>query len=142
MKFVLASAYSDPSEYVPLARAAEEHGFEALAVSDHVVHPAQLRTPYPYTADGSRRWPEFTPWPDPWVAIGAMASATSRLRFLTNVFVLPMRNPFLVAKAISTAAVISNNRVTPALGVGWSGDEFALMGADFKSRGKRRYSAL
>jgi alkanesulfonate monooxygenase SsuD/methylene tetrahydromethanopterin reductase-like flavin-dependent oxidoreductase (luciferase family) len=51
--------------------------------------------------------------------------------------VLPMRNPFLVAKAISTAAIVSNNRVTPAIGVGWSGDEFALMNTDFKTRGKR-----
>jgi alkanesulfonate monooxygenase SsuD/methylene tetrahydromethanopterin reductase-like flavin-dependent oxidoreductase (luciferase family) len=42
-----------------------------------------------------------------------------------------------VAKAISTAAIVSNNRVTPAIGVGWSGDEFALMNAEFKTRGKR-----
>ena len=48
-----------------------------------------------------------------------------------------MRNPFLVAKAISTAAIVSNNRVTPAIGVGWSGDEFSLMQQDFRTRGKR-----
>ena len=69
--------------------------------------------------------------------IGALATITERLRFTNNIFVLPMRNPFLVAKAISTAAIVSNNRITPAIGVGWSADEFALMDADFRTRGKR-----
>jgi probable F420-dependent oxidoreductase len=71
------------------------------------------------------------------VMIGALATITKRLRFTNNIFVLPMRNPFLVAKAISTAAIVSNNRVTPAIGVGWSGDEFRLMEQDFRTRGKR-----
>jgi probable F420-dependent oxidoreductase len=137
VKFVLAAAYSDPLDYLALARGAEANGFEAIAVSDHVVHPETPRTPYPYTADGSRRWPAFTPWPDPWVAIGAMAAATTRLRFLTNVFVLPMRNPFLVAKAVGTAAVMSGNRVALGVGVGWSRDEFELLGQDFATRGRR-----
>ncbi len=53
--------------------------------------------------------------------IGALATITEKLRFTNNIFVLPLRNPFLVAKAISTAAIVSNNRVTPAIGVGWSG---------------------
>jgi probable F420-dependent oxidoreductase len=108
-----------------------------MSFSDHVVNPEQISTPYPYTEDGSRRWQPFTDWPDPWVTIGALAAITTRLRFTNNVFVLPMRNPFLVAKAISTAAIISENRVTPAFGVGWSADEFALMQQNFKTRGKR-----
>lgn len=69
--------------------------------------------------------------------IGALATITKKLRFTNNIFVLPMRNPFLMAKAIGTVAIISNNRVTPAIGVGWSGDEFSLMQQDFKTRGKR-----
>jgi probable F420-dependent oxidoreductase len=69
--------------------------------------------------------------------IGALASITTRLKFTNNIFVLPMRNPFLVAKAISTAAIISDNRVIPAIGVGWSKDEFELLQQDFHTRGKR-----
>jgi len=137
MKFAIAAAYSDPGELLALARAADKSGWEAIAVSDHVVHPEAPTTPYPYTADGSRRWPEFTPWPDPWVAIGAMAAVTERLRFLTNVFVLPMRNPFAVAKAVGTAAVMSGNRVALGVGVGWSRDEFELLEQDFHTRGRR-----
>jgi probable F420-dependent oxidoreductase len=137
MKFVLSTSFSSVAHLTRLAPVADTHGWHAMSFSDHVVNPQSITTPYPYTADGSRRWPPYTDWPDPWVMIGALATITERLRFTNNIFVLPMRNPFLVAKAISTAAIVSNNRVTPAIGVGWSGDEFALMNTDFKTRGKR-----
>ncbi|MBW2427025.1 MAG: TIGR03619 family F420-dependent LLM class oxidoreductase, partial [Deltaproteobacteria bacterium] len=73
----------------------------------------------------------------PWVAIGALAAVTTRLRFTNNVFVLPMRNPFLAAKSIATAAAISNDRVTLTIGVGWSNVEFELVGQAFRRRGAR-----
>lgn len=137
MKFVLSTSFSSVAHLTELAPVADKHGWHAMSFSDHVVNPEQINTPYPYTEDGSRRWEPFTDWPDPWVMIGALATITERLRFTNNIFVLPMRNPFLVAKAISTAAIVSNNRITPAIGVGWSEDEFKLMAADFRTRGKR-----
>ena len=137
MKFVLSTSFSTVAHLTGLAPVADSHGWYAMSFSDHVVNPQSITTPYPYTEDGSRRWQPFTDWPDPWVMIGALATITKQLRFTNNIFVLPMRNPFLVAKAISTAAIVSNNRVIPAIGVGWSGDEFALMQQDFKTRGKR-----
>jgi probable F420-dependent oxidoreductase len=137
VKFVVSAAFNDPDHLLELATCAEECGFEAMAFPDHVVHPEKLDTPYPYTADGSRRWSAFTPWVDPWVAIAACAAVTTRLRFTNNVFVLAMRNPFLAAKAIATAAVLSRGRVTLTLGVGWSNVEYHLLGQDFRSRGKR-----
>ena len=137
MKFILSTSFSSVSHLTKLAPVADESGWYAMSFSDHVVNPQEISTPYPYTKDGARRWQPFTDWPDPWVMIGALATITKNLRFTNNIFVLPMRNPFLVAKAISTAAIVSDNRVIPAIGVGWSGDEFALMDSDFKTRGKR-----
>src|SRR5262249_50745098 len=119
MKFVMSTAFSDPSHYLPMARAADAAGFHAGAVSDHVVHPRELASPSPSPADGAPRWQPFTPWPDPWVAIGAMAAVTERVRFMTSVWVLPLRNPYLAAKAIGTAAVLSGNRVALGVGMGW-----------------------
>ncbi len=137
MKFVLSTSFSKIEHLMHLAPVADETGWEALTFSDHVVHPKTISTPYPYTEDGSRRWEAFTEWPDPWVLIGALAAITKRIRFTNNVFVLPMRNPFMAAKAISTAAVVSNNRVTLTIGMGWSSDEFALVGQQFEKRGRR-----
>jgi probable F420-dependent oxidoreductase len=137
VKFVIAAAFQPLDHLASLARAADESGFEAMAFSDHVVYPEKLDTPYPYTTDGSRRYDETSQFPDPWVAIGALAAVTTRLRFTTNVFVLPMRNLFAAAKAIATAAVLSKDRVTLTVGVGWSRVEFELLGQDFGSRGRR-----
>lgn len=137
MKFVVSLAFSPPAHLVALARAADELGFEAVALSDHVVHPREIRTPYPYTPDGKPRWEPFTDWPDPWVTVGALAAATERLRFFTSVYVLPMRNVFTVAKQVATAAVLSEDRVALGIGVGWMKDEFELLGQDFHTRGKR-----
>lgn len=137
MEFCIATAFSPVDQLVPLARAAEEHGFAAVSLSDHVVNPVELRSSYPYTPDGSRRWEMGTPWPDPWVAIGAMSAVTERLRFFTNVYVLPARTPFAVAKAVGTAAALSGDRVALGVGMGWMREEFEAMEQDFGRRGRR-----
>ncbi|TDJ18194.1 MAG: LLM class F420-dependent oxidoreductase [Deltaproteobacteria bacterium] len=137
MKFVCSLAFSDPTDCVELARTADECGWDAIVVSDHVVHPERIDTPYPYTPDGKPRWEAPTPWPDPWVVIGAMAAVTQRLRFITGIYVLPMRNPFAAAKAIGTAAVISGDRVTLGIGAGWMSEEFERMEQPFERRGAR-----
>ena len=137
MQFIVSTAFCPPSDYLPLAQASDRFGYDYVTVSDHVAHPMKIDSPYPYTDDGSLRWEEQTPWLDPWVAIGAMAAVTENIRFVTNIFVLPMRNPFLAAKAIGTAAVLSGDRISLGLGVGWMKEEFVLTGEDFHTRGRR-----
>lgn len=142
MQFFIAVAYQDPTQLVELARTAEEAGFGGIVVSDHVVYPGQLATPYPYTSDGRPRWTADTPWPDPFVAVGAMAAATTKLRFLTSIFVLPLRHPVLAAKTIATAAVMSQGRLTVGVGAGWMREEFELLGQPFEGRGRRLVEAV
>lgn len=137
MKFVTSLAFTDATQLGPLAQAADRAGFDSVSISDHVVHPQKLETPYPYTEDGSPRWEPFTSWPDPWVTIGALAAQTERLRFYTSVFVLPMRDPYTVAKAVGTASVLSGGRVALGVGAGWMKDEFQLVGREFHDRGRR-----
>ena len=137
MKFCQALIGARPEHWTRLARACEEAGFDAVAVSDHVVYPAELASRYPYTPDGRPMFRPDEDWPDPWVAIGAMAAVTSRLRFLTNVYVLPLRNPFVVAKAVGTAAYLSGGRVGLGVGAGWMAEEFALLEQPFAGRGRR-----
>ncbi len=137
MKFVFSAAFQPPQHIIPIAQAADEAGYEAIASSDHAVYPEMLDTPYPYTDDGVRRYDETSQFPDPWVLAGALSSVTKRIRFTTNVYVLPMRNPFMAAKQVATAAALSNDRVTLTIGVGWSNLEFELVGQPFKRRGAR-----
>ena len=137
LKFVLSTFMTPVAELLALAPVAEDSGWDAISFSDHIVHPEQISTPYPYTEDGTRRWEAFTDWPDPMVMAAALAAVTRRIRLTNNLFVLPVRNPFLVAKAAGTVAVLSGNRLTLAIGIGWSRDEFELMQQDFHTRGRR-----
>jgi probable F420-dependent oxidoreductase len=137
VKFAVSFAFSDPTQLCDLARAADDAGWDGVVVSDHVVHPEKITTPYPYTKDGLPRWQAPAPWPDPWVAVGAMSAVTKRVRFLTGIYVLPMRNPFNVAKVVGTAAVLSGDRVTLGVGVGWMREEFQLLEQPFEQRGPR-----
>ncbi len=137
LEFCFSATFSAPEELVPLAQAGDAAGWSTLTVSDHLVNPVETRSTYPYTPDGSRRWEMGTPWPDPWVTIGHLAAVTTRLRFLTTVYILPARTPVHVAKQVATAAVLSGNRVDLGIGMGWMEEEFDAMGTDFRRRGKR-----
>ena len=142
MRFSVSLAFQPVEHLVPLAHAADELGYHAISVPDHVVDLEELATPYPYTADGSRRWAPETPWPDPWVLIGALSAVTTRIRFFTSVYVPALRSPFQVAKTVGTAAVLSGGRVSLGIGIGWCREEFELMGQEFGDRGRRTDEAL
>jgi probable F420-dependent oxidoreductase len=142
LKFILPTSFLDPTHFLDMARAADESGWWAMAMSDHVVHPKDIRSAYPYTADGKAYWRSSNPWPDVWVSIGAMAAVTTRLRFFTNIFILPIRHPILVAKAVGTAAVLSHDRVALGVGVGWMREEFEILGQSFSTRGARTNEAI
>lgn len=138
----MVTAYQPIEHLVPLARAAEAAGFRAFSLADHVVDLESIETPYPYTADGERRWQTDVDWPDPWVTVGALAQVTERLQFFTSIYVAAMRSPFVVAKAVGTAAALSQGRVALGVGVGWCREEFDLLEQDFSTRGRRTDEAL
>ena len=84
---------------------------------DHLVHFEHIDTPYPYSADGKP--PSFTSetvWPESWSTCSALAARTSRLQFVTNVYIVPLRHPVELAKATSSAAYFSGGRL--CLGAG------------------------
>ncbi|MEQ6899882.1 TIGR03619 family F420-dependent LLM class oxidoreductase [Nocardioides sp. YIM 152588] len=142
MDFAMVTAYQPIDQLVPLARAAEEAGFRAFSLADHVVDLEEIATPYPYTRDGARRWETDVDWPDPWVTVGALAAVTERLEFFTSIYVAALRDPFSVAKAVGTASALSGGRVTLGVGVGWCREEFELLGQEFTTRGRRTDEGL
>src|SRR5690242_6847538 len=124
---------------VPMARAAEANGFDTIAVPDSVFYPRDVAAPYPYSADGGRFWAPDTPFVDPFVAIAAMAAVTERIHFTTNVVKLPLRDPLLVAKQLTSLAVLAgdDDRVSLGVGLSWMPEESRFTRTDFHTRGKR-----
>jgi probable F420-dependent oxidoreductase len=142
MRFAISLAFQPVDQLAEIARVADACGYDALAIPDHVVDLEELATPYPYTPDGKRRWDHTADWPDPWVLAGALGAVTTNIRFFTSVYVAALRSPYLVAKSVGTAAVLTRNRVALGVGVGWCREEFELMGQDFGTRGRRTDEAL
>jgi len=137
MKYWINAGFLALDQLVPIAQAAEALGYEGVTLPDHLFFPEEFSSKYPYSADGDIRWPADAPWPDCWVAIAAMAQATSTLQFSTGVYVAPLREVFNLAKSIGTVAGLAGGRVSCGFGAGWLEEEFTTVGLDFATRGPR-----
>mgnify|MGYP003887918521 CR=1 FL=1 len=137
VQFSLSLAMCPPERLVPLARLAESCGWDAVTMPDSVFYPEQVSGEYPFTADGDRFWDAETPFVDPFVAIPALAAATERLRFSTSVLKTPLREPLLVAKAAGSIAALFPGRLDLGVGLSWIPEEFAWLGQDMRTRGRR-----
>lgn len=137
MRFTYAESMCDPSHLLPLARACDESGWSSFVIPDSIAYPEHSDSKYPYLPGGDRTFLEDKPFLDPFVLIAAMGAVTERLRFTTFVVKLPIRQPVLVAKQLSSVAVLTGGRV--AFGVGTSPwpEDFAITGAEWKNRGRR-----
>lgn len=71
---------------------------------------------------------------DPFVGLALVAAATSTLRLLTYLTIVPYRNPFLLAKSVASLDVLSGGRVELGMGAGYMKTEFRALGVDFDTR--------
>ena len=133
MKFWLSLLFEPADQLVDHARVAEELGFEGVVLPDHIVVKEGERTPHPR---GHPLQPDEI-FLDPFCAFSAMAAVTTRLRFLNFVYVVPLRDPFALAKQAGTVALLSDNRFVLGTGVGWLREEFETVGQRWAERGAR-----
>jgi probable F420-dependent oxidoreductase len=125
-----------PENLRTLATRAEELGFDHLWVSDHIVVPTQIASPYPYAPTGDAPFASRETYCEPLAALCYLAACTQRIKLGTHVLVLPYREPVLTAKIVSTLDYMSGGRVILGIGVGWMEEEFKALGLDtFAERG-------
>jgi alkanesulfonate monooxygenase SsuD/methylene tetrahydromethanopterin reductase-like flavin-dependent oxidoreductase (luciferase family) len=137
VRFTFAEAMTDPTYYIPLAKAAEAAGYQAMTIPDSVAYPFESDSKYPYTPDGNREFLDGKPFIEALVMAGALCAVTTTLKFNFFVLKLPIRPPALVAKQAGSLAALFDNRL--GLGVGTSPwpEDYELMGIPFAKRGKR-----
>jgi probable F420-dependent oxidoreductase len=110
-------------EYLAMARAAEEVGFDSIWVGDHLL----------YRGEGQR---ERGPW-EAWTLLGALAAATERVELGPLVACTAFHPPGLIAKMAATLAEVSGGRFVLGLGAGWNEEEFRAFGLPFDHRVSR-----
>jgi probable F420-dependent oxidoreductase len=117
-----------------LAVAAEERGFESLWFPEHSHIPLPRVSPWPGGGELPKMYYDVL---DPFVAFGAAASVTSKIKLATGICLVVQRDPIQLAKEVATLDTISKGRFIFGVGAGWNAEEMADHGTtDFKGRGK------
>ena len=124
---------------VRMAQEAEDAGFDAVMVSEHVVlgPGADADGPMPnardYALPGNQD--PAMPWPSSLVLLSAVAAATTRLRLAASAIIAPLRHPLLLAKDLATLDLLSEGRLVVQPTVSWHEPEYAALGVPFAARG-------
>ncbi|NTW03009.1 MAG: LLM class flavin-dependent oxidoreductase [Oscillochloris sp.] len=112
---ILGEGYSDPKQLMELARDAEQAGWDAVYVWDALLFDIGMHPPVA----------------DPWIALAAIATVTSRVQIGTMIAQLARRRPAKVARELVTLDHLSSGRMMCGVGLGFSGEaEFAQFGED------------
>ena len=110
----------------------EELGYRHVLAYDHVlgadpaVHPG-WRGPYDLT----------TTFHEPFVLFGYIAGVVTSLELVTGIIILPQRQTALVAKQAAEVDLLTRGRFRLGVGLGWNAVEYAALGQDFSTRGRR-----
>jgi F420-dependent oxidoreductase-like protein len=105
-------------------RTAEAAGFDAVSVPDHV-HQNQT--------GGGPASPMF----EAYTLLGALAMRTSSVRLFALVSPVTLRDPGLLAKAVTALDVLSGGRAVLGVGAGWDAAESEAYGIGFPPVGER-----
>lgn len=141
MKFGIYLGRANPSIWVDLTLAAEAAGFESVWIPEHLILPTAMAGS-PVTGHDESPIPPSTPTFDALGYLSFLAGRTSTIKLGTWVYVLALRHPFVAARAVQTADLVSNGRLLLGVGAGWLREEWQAAGIDFDSRGKRLDEAL
>ena len=128
MKFgVCVPNYGESSSTEALrnvALEAEQAGCDSLWTTDHILMPKNSGTPYERIFDSI-------------TTLAYLAGINKRVKLGISSLIIAMRNPVVVARQLVTLDNLSGGRLMLAIGVGWNEKEFAHLGSNFHSRGKR-----
>lgn len=137
MKFAYHHSMCPTEQYVPLSLKAEELGFDSITMPDSICYPKEASSRYPYNEDGSREFLDGVPFIEPFILAAHLAAVTQRIRFTTSVVKLAVRQPVIVAKAVTSLAQVSNNRFGFGVGISPWEEDFTVSQVPFEKRGKR-----
>jgi alkanesulfonate monooxygenase SsuD/methylene tetrahydromethanopterin reductase-like flavin-dependent oxidoreductase (luciferase family) len=103
--------------------AAEEAGFDSGWVTDHLIVPDEHAPIYGSIAE-------------PLVSLGFLAGRTRTLQLGVSALIVPMRQPLIALKQLTSLDLLSGGRIVTAVAAGWMEGEFETLGASFGSRGR------
>jgi probable F420-dependent oxidoreductase len=139
---VAAGKVIEGEKIARMARRAEELGYDSVWVSDHIIFPTVLRSPYPYSPDGKLPLDPTLPLLEPFTVLSYAAAVTKTVKLGTSVVIVPYRDPIVTAKIVSSLDVLSGGRFIFGVGVGWLEEEFRVLRQNLNDRAAQTKEAL
>ena len=137
MRFTLQLGFARYPDFQKIAQVAEEAGFSSIGMPDSFFHTKHTDSEYPYTdTQVIRGYIEAMPFIEPMVSMSWMAAVTRKIRFYPSVMKVPTRQPLVLAKALSSLAVLSGERILLGAGLSPWKEDFSYNGVDFARRGR------
>lgn len=124
------------SQIVDVAMAAERLGYDSVWLGEHIVTPVTLSSQAPLDDDIRRDFHSEMPFHDPFAVLSYVAAKTQTVRLVSSVSVVPLHDPFQLARSVVTIDKLSKGRFTFGIGAGWMREEFEILGKNFERRGK------
>jgi probable F420-dependent oxidoreductase len=103
---------------------AERMGYDSLWTTDHLLMPKESGTPYETILESV-------------TTLAYLAAHTTTVKLGISSLILAMRDPVVTFKQLATVDQLTRGRLMLATSAGWNEREFAHLGADFHTRGKR-----
>jgi probable F420-dependent oxidoreductase len=117
----------DAADWRRQVRRAEELGYSAFHLADHVIGPGAALTPTNHPVQDVAAVP----------AMAVAAEVTSTIKIGCRVFCCDYRNPVMFAKELATIDMFSGGRLEIGLGAGWLQNEYDAMGVPFLPASRR-----
>ncbi|MGI9622939.1 MAG: TIGR03619 family F420-dependent LLM class oxidoreductase [Acidimicrobiales bacterium] len=133
-------ALGGPAHILTATRRAEALGYDSVWVNDRVLWPTAPQAPFP-AGDGALS-PMWRRNLDALDTLTYAAAHSKNLRLGTAVLILPIYDPVLLARRLTTIDILSNGRLVAGFGLGWSPDEYQVTGTPWVSRAKRMEDSL
>ena len=140
MKFGVSLFPLRPQQIIDVALQSEALGFDSLWLGEHVVTVMESASRFPYaggTDDSHDAFHGNLPFYDAYAVLGYLAAITKRVKLVVSVSIVPLHDPFHLARSVTTLDLFSGGRFVFGAGGGWLKEEFEVLGRDFESRGKR-----
>jgi len=129
-----------PQQIIDVTLKAEQLGFDSVWLGEHVITPVSSDSRFPYAAahtDAHANFNAGLPFYDPYAVLGYLAALTKQVRLAVSVAIVPLHDPFHLARSATTLDLFSNGRFILGMGGGWLKEEFEILGRDWETRGQR-----
>lgn len=140
--FPYTGPLADPETIVRTAKAVEGMGYDHVWIGDHIIYPKEMKSKYPYTPDGSLPIAATENFFEIFTLLSFVAAHTTTLELSTNIIILALRQPAVVARQIASLDTLSGGRFRMTVGLGWMEDEYEAVNVPWKERGKITDAAI